>query len=454
MQDTTDTADPIDVTEVEPEPEVGVAVEHVATPVPIPAASPMAELATIPSDSELRTLVQLATTFAYSALVPVALRQKPEDCLLVLLTARDLGLSVTVAFRECHPIDGRVTVSPKLKLAIVRQRALGRVWADPDNDVNHHTWHAARADDPTTVYTVRYQWADAQRAGLVQQGCTPDDHSDQCKTGSAYGASPAQKRKACKSNWQTYPGQMLQWRAMGYLMDQAFGEVGTGLYSADELGALTDDEGRIIEVSEVGPVPGMPDHTPAKREPGTAPEDVCPEDVRKDLAERIYALPHPAIEVLREQWARRNADEVPLLWPLPVLPNRQARSADALVAGFERRATGGEWGPWSPTDSASSEPEAASEPADAPECPAAPDAAVVAPEAQEPPQGPESDDTSAAPAEPFDRQATAVWLDGLDDLGVADLLTTYELDGGGTKVAKRRRILDHLEAQAAEPAEG
>lgn len=375
----------IDVAEV-PAPEPTVEVEQaepapgvaLVTPQPVAAV----DLPMLPGDNELRGLAQMANTFANSNLVPEPLKGKPADVLLVMLTARDLGLSVTVALRECHPIDGRVTVSPKLKMAIVRQRGLGRIWGDPDNDINHHTWHAARADDPGTVYTVRYTWADAQRAGLVMTACTPEEHSDTCKTGSQYGASAQQKRKACKQNWRTYPGQMLQWRCVGYLMDQAFGEVGTGLYSPDELGGVTDEDGHVIDVLEVGGVDGL-----EGRGGGVAKstaEDLAPEADREAIKAKILALPDPAIETLREQWSRRNADDIPTLWPLPRLPQRQVKAAHALVDGFVKRAEKGEWGPWSnPMAAALSVEEAAQvaqdAPAAAPGPEAAPDAGAVDP---------------------------------------------------------------------------
>lgn len=80
-----------------------------------------------------------------------------------------------------------------------------------------------------------------------------------------------------------------------------------------------------------------------------------------------------------------------------------------------------------------------------PEGPAGPVAPPAPPEAQGDAQGPEP-----APAGAFDREASARWLDSLDDVAVADLLTEYQLDGKGTKVAKRRRILDHLQARAGD----
>lgn len=386
-----DAAEPIEVELVDDQP--SLAIERAPAPVSMPPGPVMpATLSSIPDANELQTLAQMANTFAHSKLVPAALQDKPEDCFLVLLTARELGLAVTSAFRECHPIDGRMTVSPKMRLAMVRQLRAGRVWGDPENNAEHHTWHAARSDDPQTVYSVTYTLRDAVRAGLWMADCSPDDHSEQCQRGWAWNASKDARRLACKQNWRQYPGQMLQWRCIGYLMDQAFGEVGVGLYSADELGAVTDEDGRVIDIMEVGPLDGMPDHTPQPREPGTDPNDVCPEEVRAELKDRIYRLPHPAIEILREQWARRQQDDTPMLWPLPALPNRQVKSARALVAGFETRAEKGEWGPWNPAESATdSDPKGGTSPSGDPGTPPEPangDGPQSAPAGDGPPYDP------------------------------------------------------------------
>lgn len=393
-----------------------VAIERAAAPVAMPEVAPTPAMGLIPSSTELQTLAQMANTFAHSALVPETLQGKPEDCFLVLLTARDLGLAVTVAFRECHPIDGRVTVSPKLKLSMVRQQSLGRIWPDPDNNVERHTWFAARRDDPETVYRVTYTLRDAIRAGLWMDGCTPDDHSEQCRKGSSYGATRDQRRKACKQNWRTYPGQMLQWRCLGYLMDQAFGEVGVGLYSADELGAVTDEEGRVIDIMESGPLDGMPDRTPEPAPPGTDPNEPAPEDFRERCKARIYRLPHPAIETLREQWSRRQDDGSPLLFPLPVLPLRQVRSADALIKGFETRAEKGEWGPWNPdpldpeppTDGDDSDPKGGRSDGDGDVTPPAPDdpeSADSDPDPEATPDAPPAEVETVPDAPPYDPQS-------------------------------------------------
>lgn len=312
---------------------------------------PWHEPALIPRTDELQVLAQLAVTFAQAGLVPKALQGKPADVLLVLMTGRGLGIDPLVALRECHPIEGKVTVSPKLKLAIVRQRGLGQVWPDPANDAESATWHATRNDDPrVTTYSASYSMDDARTAKLET-----------------------------KDNWKKYPRQMLQWRALGYLLDIAFGEVGTGLYSADELGAMTDDEGHaVIDVGEVAPLAGI--EPPAPKPPSTA-NGVCPDEERAAIKARISALPPPAVQALAERWSK--PDPVtgdPTLWPLKVLPNRQVKAAHALVDSVEKQARAGDFGEW-----VGGAPEAPETPLDGPESAPDPDPGCSVPDCPEPP---------------------------------------------------------------------
>lgn len=292
------------------EPRDGEAAPAPTTDLAVPDQPPVTgELDTVPAGHELRALAQMATTFAGADLVPKPLRGKPADCLLVLMTARDLGLSVTTAFRELHPIDGRVTASPKVKLAIIRQRRLGRVWPDPANGTQGATWYATRADDPETVYSSTFTMDDARAAAL---------HG--------------------KDNWRHYPARMLSWRALGYLIDDAFSEVGTGLYSADELGAVTDVDGRVvIDVTEVGPVDGMPAPEPTpeqRREQRQAQADaewITPDDAWH-LQARINALPDEHRDTLRDRWKAQQRLGTRPPWAIPASAVALAKS---LVAGVE-----------------------------------------------------------------------------------------------------------------------
>jgi hypothetical protein len=277
-----------------PTPTTGVAL---AVPEPEPGRS------TVPAVNELQTMAQLATTFAAAGLVPKDLQGRPADCLLVIMSARDLGISITDGFRLLYPIDGRVTVAPKLKLAIIRQRGLAKMWPDPSNDGEQATWHAERDG---ISYRQTFTKEDAATAGLLG-----------------------------KDNWKKYRPQMLQWRALGYLIDVVCPEVGTGLYSADELGAVTDDEGHVIDISEVeAVVPGDTRRTgggPNGRPSGEQPAD--PDDLWQ-LQLRVHALP----EAQQLTWRERKAQAVGSGVPTTALTAAQLRGARSVLAGLEREA--------------------------------------------------------------------------------------------------------------------
>lgn len=264
-----------------------------------PAASPAAievhearavgaamDLPVIPAEHEMNGLAAMANTLAYADAVPKALRRKPNDVFLVLLTARDTGVALTTAMREFHVIEGTVTLSPKVKLAMVRASGAGRIWPAPANDANGATWYAVRADQPDHTVESTFTWEDAQLAGLVDSRCSPKAHWKQ-----------GNQSCMCKDNWKRYPQRMVSWRAAGYLLDDVFPEVATGLYSPDELGAITNADGEPIEVSAVEPLQGMKSGSRP-----TGPEPAASDEDRAEIASRIQALTDEARGLLVAWW--------------------------------------------------------------------------------------------------------------------------------------------------------
>lgn len=215
----------VETTAKDPKPDEEAKPTALAVVEPIKAP----ELAVVPGASEMQTLVQLAVTMAAAHAVPKPLRDRPNDVLLVLLTGRDLGIALTTALREVHIIEGRPTISPKMKLAKVREQGLGKVWPDPANDATKATWYGVRSDDPSVTITSTFTMEDAKRAGVNN-----------------------------KDNWKHYPQRMLSWRALGYLLDDTFTEIGTGLYQPDEIGAVTDEDGApLLDATAIDPPAGM-----------------------------------------------------------------------------------------------------------------------------------------------------------------------------------------------------
>lgn len=313
----------------------------------------------VPLPNELDTLAQMAVTLSAAAAVPKALQNRPNDVFLILLTARDTGIALTTALREFHVIDGKVTLSPKVKLAMVRQQGHGKVYPHqaprdvivrgkakvqlcacgstaPANGDTEATWHAERADEPGILHTSTFTMAMAQRVKAKENGqaITLDQ----------------------KSTWKQYPQRMLSWRALGYLLDDVFSEVGTGLYSPDEMGAVTDEDGNAVidVVGSAAPLPG----TAAPRnhnKPPPPPIEAADPAVLETFRERIRALPAPAVDALKELWDRKDDDGHRLTPPLQHLAANQVRKAEAMIAGIEKRVTQGEWGR---TDGADDDPAA------------------------------------------------------------------------------------------------
>lgn len=393
---TTTTTDPIEATAVEtpeepaeapaPEPVAEQAPEAVepaeAPPADEPAALPVRPIGTppglaeglgiVPDQNEFNRLAQMAVTLAGADAVPAALRGRPNDVFLVLMTGRDLGISLTTALREVHIIEGRPTVSPKLKSALVKSSGLGRVYAhqpprrrvDPEtgeervvlcpcgddapaNDAEVATWHAERHDEPGFIHSSTFTTADAEAAKLAH-----------------------------KSNWQAYAARMLSWRSRGYLLDDVFPEVATGIYSPDEMGAITNADGEPIEVSAVEAPPGM--RVRGGRGSGNAaPANEPNPEVVEELTARLAAVKAhaDANTELRAWWAEQG------LPPLAKLSRGQAAKVAARLNALETRheiPEASESAEDVPATEAAEEPARAVEEAQEPTAAATPDEATLA----------------------------------------------------------------------------
>ena len=139
-----------------------------------------------------------------------------------MLKGYELGLPLTASFELIQVVQGRPTLSPRGMLALILQAPVCEKLEIDDQ--------ADKAGNPTACtvtmkrsngleYTVTFSMADAQRAGLVKPG----------------GA------------WESYPANMLRWRAVGFCADVVFPDVIGGMKRADELGAEISAEGDVIE---------------------------------------------------------------------------------------------------------------------------------------------------------------------------------------------------------------
>ena len=119
----------------------------------------------------------------------------------IILAGREIGLEPLQSLRTMAFINGRLTMSVQLQLALARQRAGVRVQQLTETDDGCTVTLARDGERITCTYTL----ADARRAGLERS-----------------------------HGWQKYPRQMLRWRAIGDALRIIAPDVVMGLLSPEE----------------------------------------------------------------------------------------------------------------------------------------------------------------------------------------------------------------------------
>lgn len=128
-----------------------------------PAAAPVG----FPDEGEVAAVGRLAETLAKSAIVPGALRGKPADLFLVLLTARDLGIAPTFGLSKIHVVDGKPTLAAEAMLALGLQHGHD-LWVEETTSSRAVAKGRRRGSD--RVQEVVYTIDDAAAAGLAGKG--------------------------------------------------------------------------------------------------------------------------------------------------------------------------------------------------------------------------------------------------------------------------------------------
>lgn len=157
--------------------------------------------------------MEMARVFAASSLLPVHLRGKPENILVILDGARALDVPSFWAFQSMYVVDGKLTLSAELMRALVRRA--GHKFRVKESTGKKAVVSIVRSDDPEFEFISEFTMDDAKIAEL-----------------------------SGKSNWKKYPKAMLLARATaqavrGHCDDVLFGVV----YTPEELGAAINDDG-------------------------------------------------------------------------------------------------------------------------------------------------------------------------------------------------------------------
>lgn len=148
---------------------------------------------------------QLAESLSKSALLPDALKKKPEDIMFTVMAGAELGLSPIASIRGIYVIQGKPVLSADAMVGLILGSGHCEYFVQTDASATSVTFETKRKGAPV-VQKCTWTSDDAKRAGLNT-----------------------------KDNWRMFPRQMLAARAKAELARTAYSDILAGCYDPDEL---------------------------------------------------------------------------------------------------------------------------------------------------------------------------------------------------------------------------
>lgn len=246
--------------------------------------------------SNLTEAISFAERIAKSSLIPTHYRNKPEDCLVALQMGYELGLAPLQALQNIACINGKPSIYGDAALALVKASAVcddvqeHEVGGPQDGDRWGYKCIAIRKGKKAVEGT--FTVGDAKRAGLWGK----------------------------QGPWQSYPKRMMQMRARGFALRDAFPDVLRGLITVEEAGdhPAPSQEKVINPLDRVAP-PSSP--TPPPAPTPSAIRSSSSETIDNTTGEIIQASPPQSSEPQQptpsaEPSASTSSESDPSAWPL------------------------------------------------------------------------------------------------------------------------------------------
>lgn len=153
-------------------------------------------------DTNIEDLEEQATRISKSMLIPQALRGKPADVLIILMTGAELGLTPMQSIRGFDVINGVPSMKSELMVALVKRHPDCVKFKLVSSDDTKASYVAERKGEGET--SLDYTIQQAAKAGLVH-----------------------------KDNWKAHPADMLRARCAKKLAKVVFPEITFGLTDED-----------------------------------------------------------------------------------------------------------------------------------------------------------------------------------------------------------------------------
>ena len=193
----------------------------------------------------LTEAVQFSEMLASSSMVPRAYQGKPQDVLVCVQWGYEMGLAPMQALQNIAVINGKPSVYGDAAMALVQASPVCEdveEYFEDEGTPNPVAVCVAKRKGRKPV-TARFSVEDAKRAGLwVKQG-----------------------------PWSAYPKRMMQMRARGFALRDAFPDVLKGMITAEEAQDYPSDVYRNAPVNTIQTKPANPLDAIAPPQPITEP---------------------------------------------------------------------------------------------------------------------------------------------------------------------------------------
>jgi hypothetical protein len=171
--------------------------------------------------------MRLAETLARSSMVPKNYQGKPEDILVATIWGKEIGLATMQALQNISVINGKPSVYGDAMMALVQASPVCEDVEEffEDTDKPNFVAVCVASRKGRKPVTVKFSVEDAKRAGLWGK----------------------------QGPWSAYPKRMMQMRARGFALRDAFPDVLKGMITAEEAQDYPD-EAKPVQAKPANPL--------------------------------------------------------------------------------------------------------------------------------------------------------------------------------------------------------
>lgn len=187
----------------------GEELERVDQTPALPASAKKAPLAFEPRNID--EAYRLAKALVVSGFLPTSVAT-PEAAMAILIAGRDFGLSAMQSFRGLHVIEGSISMSADLMVALVLKSGLAEYFTNIEGD------------STIATYETKRKGLDAQQLSFTI-------------------TEAAAANLTSKNVWKKYPQAMLRARAKSALARDVYPEIFFGVYDPDEIDDMANRTG-------------------------------------------------------------------------------------------------------------------------------------------------------------------------------------------------------------------